>query len=255
MPTIVGRFVAKARHIGFAAASGRALNLAIRKLGLRALPPYEYVQRDVQRHLHSYLRVPREEIRRIVIVGAHLAYEVPDMLSRFRNVRFTLFEASPRYLDALHNRFRREHRVSVVGAAITDHDGQRTFYETNAEGSGSLLQLGDLAASSFGMRQTDSFLVPALRLDSHVLGHEYSSIDCLWIDVQGAELSVLRGASRSLAFVRSVFVEVSIHEPLYVGGATMPQLDEHLERAGFRLAALGTDHATGTGNAFYLRAS
>jgi hypothetical protein len=55
-------------------------------------PPYDYVQLDVERHLHRYLHVQRQEISQIVIVGALDASEVGRMGRIYSNAKFLCFE-------------------------------------------------------------------------------------------------------------------------------------------------------------------
>jgi len=253
MNSYVARLVATVGAEGYAAALRSTLNFAARKLGVGSAP-YEYVQRDVQRNLHAYLRRPKNEIRRIITVGAHFGHEVRDMIRRFPNVKFDLFEASPRYIGPLRKKFKDEPRVNLFNCAVMDKDGTADFFETNLEGSGSILEVGELARASYGMAQREKYSVKARRLDTHVKEQGYAPIDCLWIDVQGAEVAVLRGATHTLTLTHSVFLEVSIHEPLYRDGATMAEIDVLLTQFDFRLVSLGTDHANGTGNAFYVRA-
>jgi FkbM family methyltransferase len=233
-----------------------AIRFFIRRAGLRAWSqPYEYVQSDVQRNLHRYLGVDRHRVCRIVIVGAHMADEVDRMLKAYPNATFRLFEPSPRYLERLGRRFLRNSRVQVHGCAISDSDGSCSFHETNLEGSGSILKLGEFADQSHGLRQGESYVVQSLRLDTHARENCYDAeeIDCLWIDVQGAELLVLRGAEETLQRVRSVFIEVAVFRPVYEGGAMFPSLRAVLEDKGLSLVALGVDAENGTGNAFFVR--
>ncbi len=59
-------------------------------------------------------------------------------------------------------------------------------------------------------------------------------IDVLKVDVQGAELDVLRGGERSLAAVRALELEVEF-QALYVGQALFGDVDEYLRARGFVL--------------------
>ena len=225
-------------------------------MGIRWLErPYEYVQNDVQRYLHRYLRTEVSEVRRICIVGAHLGYEVMPILRQFPCAEIRLFEASQRYVAKLKSKFASERRVHIYECAASDSDGFMTFYETNLTGSGSLLRVGVLARKSYGMEQAESFQVAATRLDTHAHenGYDQETIDCLWIDVQGAEMAVLRGAAEILNRTRSIFIEVSIFMPLYEGGSVFFELERYLFDYGFRVVSLGTDAVNGTGNAFLIR--
>ena len=62
-------------------------------------------------------------------------------------------------------------------------------------------------------------------------------IDLLKIDVQGAELMVLRGAEKTLSTVRFVLTEISF-KPLYEGSAVFSQVYDLLTARGFGLIAL-----------------
>jgi hypothetical protein len=59
----------------------------------------------------------------------------------------------------------------------------------------------------------------------------------LKIDVQGAELSVLRGAEKTLESVDSIFVECSFVE-LYEGQALANEVIEFLAARGFSIAGV-----------------
>ncbi len=214
-------------------------------------PAYDYVQNVVERNLHDYIgKAGRDQVRRIDIVGGYLGKEIPGMLRRYRNASFRVFEASQRYQDALERKFAGESRVSVIKAAASDKPGTVTFHETNLRGSGSLLQVGQLAKDAYGTQEAEMFEVEAITIDSV---SDESEIDCLWIDVQGAELMVLKGATQTLANTRSIFTEVSVHPDLYKGGVTLAELEEFLNPLGFRSVLLGLDKDNLTGNAFFVR--
>ncbi len=56
----------------------------------------------------------------------------------------------------------------------------------------------------------------------------------LWLDVQGCELDVLRGASNVLAGVQAMVLEASV-EALYAGACTWEELRQFCEWAGFKV--------------------
>lgn len=60
----------------------------------------------------------------------------------------------------------------------------------------------------------------------------FGPVDTLVVDVQGAELLVLRGAMRTLSTVKAVISEVST-QPLYAGGVLYRELADFMQAQGF----------------------
>ncbi len=73
-------------------------------------------------------------------------------------------------------------------------------------------------------------------------------IDVLVVDVQGAELLVLRGAEKTLSRVKAVITEASTRQ-YYVGGVLFPELNAFLESYGLVALSLPRRH----GDILYLR--
>lgn len=69
-------------------------------------------------------------------------------------------------------------------------------------------------------------------LDGLLHDMAFGPVDTLVLDVQGAELLVLRGAARTLAQVKAVVSEVST-QPIYDGGVLFPELRDFLRLHGF----------------------
>ena len=213
------------------------------------IPPYEYVQTINEFNVHRYIGLERNQIASWVIVGGYLGNEVPRILRNYPNCKVTIFECSERYLTKLRKRFINEPRVEIVGNAISDNNGRIEFFETNLKGSGSVLKVGDLAKSSFGMEQAEVFTVEAIRLDDYF---KDKTLDVLQIDVQGAELKVLKGAVKVLSRTKAIFCEISVMPNLYQGSVTIDDLNKSLDESNFKLVLLGTDFNL-TGNALYVK--
>jgi FkbM family methyltransferase len=213
-------------------------------------PPYEYVFEIASEKVHDYIGVPKSHILKWCIVGGYLGLEVPRLLGKYRNVSIDLFECSYRYLPALRKKFGTSHRVNVIGSAVAAEVGSAVFHETTLTGTGSILELGDLAQELFSAEAAESFDVQVTTLDAHY--DSETIIDVLQIDVQGAELLVLKGAESVLARTKAVFVEVSTRPALYTGSTTMNELVSFLNERGFFLQLLGND-TNGTGNALFVK--
>ncbi|HEV2045252.1 MAG TPA: FkbM family methyltransferase, partial [Chthoniobacterales bacterium] len=138
--------------------------------------------------------------------------------------------------------------------ALSDKVGIATFYELPMPGNGSLLQPNSDRWAEFNQwkdKTMHSFEVRVSTLDVEATGIE--QIDLLWIDVQGAEGNVLKGASKTIKRVAAVFLETALVESPYQGAVLFPDLDAMLKAAGFTCVGLGIDGWNFTGNAFWVR--
>jgi FkbM family methyltransferase len=173
----------------------------------------------------------------VVHVGAHAGEEV-DSYRAHGAERVVLVEANPATCDDLRERFDGTADVDVLHAAVTDHDGEaRLLLHTNARGgteSASLLPLRELGRIVPTLETPATVDVQARTLDSLLAGASVDPRDVglLVLDVQGAELRVLRGAPRALTGARAVLTEVALID-LYEGAALEADVVRELERAGF----------------------
>jgi len=161
----------------------------------------------------------------------------------------TIFECSKRYVDNLRAKFKNVNRVDVIEKAVSNVNGTTTFFEVSGTGSGSLLQLGELAKKSYAMTQAEVFEVETITLDKFFKAR---TIDILQIDVQGAEKLVLEGANLLLKRIKAVFTEISIKQDVYNNSVTFETLTKLLVKENFQLILLGTD-TNGGGNALFIK--
>lgn len=118
-------------------------------------------------------------------------------------------------------------RVEVLPVALSDRNGQETFYytpDTNSGGSG-FFRL---------TRGSQTRTVPAITLDPAWDRLALDRVRFLKVDVEGAEGKLLAGAGRVLAEKRIDFVMVELH-PHLTGPETPCELGAALKRAGYQL--------------------
>ena len=72
-----------------------------------------------------------------------------------------------------------------------------------------------------------------MTLDSWRKENNIGAIDLLWVDAQGGELDVFKGAVETLREVKVILTEVGL-EAYYQGQSLKPQIDEFLKSQGFR---------------------
>ena len=78
-------------------------------------------------------------------------------------------------------------------------------------------------------------------------------IDLLWVDAQGSELDVFKGAEQSLKDVRVIMTEVGTGS-YYQGQSLKPEIDEFLIKQGFTELSGAWEQAFAyEGNAIYIR--
>lgn len=116
----------------------------------------------------------------------------------------------------------------------------------NAGSSNSIFALHDNAKAKFTtLEETGEIVRLPMRLLDKVLedaGVVLGDIDALVVDVQGAELLVLKGAERLLKTLRLLETEVS-QIPIYEGGVLLSELEPWLKARGLvRRTKVKRDH-------------
>jgi FkbM family methyltransferase len=115
-------------------------------------------------------------------------------------------------------------RVEVLAAAIDDNRGIATLELASGGRAANALSAYVGHRTPFG-RSVGRLLVPALRLDDLLA---ISTPDLVKIDIEGAEIAALRGASELLSAVRPTLI-MEIASEVWADGA------EILHGAGYRL--------------------
>lgn len=224
---------------------------------------YETIQYEVERHLPHYIKKGANDINTIVIVGAYHGYEIDRMLQYYPNATFFAFEAYPKHFEVLHDRFEGNNRVRCYNYALSDEIGVCDFYERSDPGSGSVLEfIGDQKGHPQHTVDKITANCTVLRIfqnPAYQYANIFGDIDMLWVDVQGAELLVLKGTD--LTKVQSLFLEVNTRWATneydietYKNNCYLDELENYLKDQ-FTMHSIGLDNElnNGTGNAFWIR--
>jgi len=243
---------------------------------------YDAIQSDVECNFHLALGKTPEEIKNVCVVGAHHGYEIIRMLQVYPNCVFYAFEPYPDHFSRLISwdigrlvsqgdmiKGDYDNRFVCINKAVSNKRGEVDFFELDLGGSGSILKYKD---GVDGLSIKEKITVEATTLQEE-LGD--LDIDLLWVDVQGAELEVLKGAD--LSKCKSLFLEIRITEfdrlkrlkenlqqphwrisnlepkieGKYKGECSLEDLEVHL-KGRFDLGWMGIDFLNGEGNSLWL---
>ena len=141
-------------------------------------------------------RLPSDAV--CVDVGCHKGKFLDSMRRAAPNGRFFAFEPIPYLFDMLKAKYRGDERVRLFRCALSSAEGAATLFVNERD-----MGLSGLNArpDRMGADRVTEVATTLLTLDS-VVGD--SKIDFIKIDVEGAELDVLRGAARTLAQRRPI---------------------------------------------------
>lgn len=177
----------------------------------------------------------------LVDVGVRWGFE-PRWAALVPSARLIGFDAD----EAECERLRASHRdvpgVTFAAAALSDREGQARLHLTEEPASSSLFEPdAELIARRRGMetmREVARTTIATTTLEAWARTAGVGWIDGLKLDVQGAELAILRGAGALLDGVRVLDLEVEFN-PIYRSQPLFADVDAFLRERGFALWRLG----------------
>ena len=190
----------------------------------------------------------------IIHVGAYDGKDIK--LYQTLNISKIFFiEANPTVFERLKaNTTRSSVDVTVVNYAISNQNGKVTLYVNSMVQSSSILPLKHYRDIYPNIKETHQLIVESKTLDNLLEEFELSPTDfnILNLDIQGAELLALQGATNLLKYIDVVYTKVN-YEELYEGCALAEEIDEFLAQTGFGRVAIAKPFHPSWGNAFYVR--
>lgn len=190
------------------------------------------------------------QITGVLHVGAHLAEEA-DAYAQMGIDNVWWVEANPAVYDYLHSKLRQHPGHELIEALVYAVDGVTLpFHVTNYDGmSSSILEFGTHTEFSPDTVFERTIELPTLTIDTLAVARDIEA-NFLNMDLQGAELYALQGATEFLKTVDYIMTEVNCEE-VYIGAAQVEQLDELLN--AFERVDTYWVPDQGWGDALYLR--
>jgi FkbM family methyltransferase len=182
----------------------------------------------------------RYAFRTIIDVGANRGQFALVAANRFPRAALYCFEPLPEPRRKLERALRGHAKLNVMQCALTAKSGCADFVVSKADDSSSLLEMTETQTRTFpGTGAAYRIRVRTETLDGVLASADLVRPLLLKVDVQGAELDVLRGATAVLQSADSVLVECSFAE-LYRGQPLAGEVVSFLDSHGFHLDAICT---------------
>ncbi len=153
----------------------------------------------------------------------------------YQEIPIVAFEPIPREADSFRRIHGNDPKVELVQTALGETEGEAVLHVSRSADSSSLLPIGREQVKLFpDTAQAGTLVVPVQRLDDLARHWAGRNRQLLKLDVQGFELSVLKGAVLTMDSCAHVYVECS-EVVLYEGQALRAEVQAFLEGRGFRL--------------------
>ena len=161
-------------------------------------------------------------------VGAHslrVAHNYTQM-----EVRVIAIEAEPETYNTLVQNIKRNGltNIDAIRIAVSDHKGSAILHERSYDGvrvgTGLHSIMEDVDDGNFNLYNEQSLQIECDKLDNIISGHR---VDVMKIDIEGAEILALEGASKVLKHLRKIIVEIH--------GKNLQSVKEILESNNFGL--------------------
>lgn len=177
----------------------------------------------------------------VVDVGAHHGQTTAEYLNCFPVSRVIALEPEPENCAIARQALAPfGDRVELLPFALAETDGSVSLRRTSHSGAHSLLEVvGDMRYYDAPVETLAPIEVQAVALDSLCASRGLDRLDILKMDIQGAELLALRGASSLLSrhAIGLIALEV-LFQPLYRNQPTFWDIADHLRSRGYALQGL-----------------
>lgn len=167
--------------------------------------------------LERYLKkVNPLNFKNIIEIGAYDCQESLTFTQLFPNAHITAFECNPETLELCRQNSKKSDRITLVEKMVTDVPEDNRFYVCDADGQSSMC---------FPHQPHHIEWVPSISMNEYL---DDESIDLVWMDVQGAELQVLRSFDSKLKNVNTIYCEVDVKNFRYHSNSNLETVIEFL---------------------------
>ena len=177
------------------------------------------------------LRHPRPNT--LIDVGGSHGQFAREAFRAFPGATVYSFEPIPECFEELRALSAEHPELHALQLALSDEDGEREFFVSRFRDSSSLQPMLPAHTAAFPGTETEArIVVEAARLDAVAARLTLTPPVFAKLDVQGHELSVIRGGRQTLALCQRVMTECNF-APLYEGQPSFAELYTEMKALGF----------------------
>lgn len=178
-----------------------------------------------------------KDVKVILDIGSRDLEQSLELHTVFPQAQIHAFEPNPQSFQKCYDEA--PEYVTVHPYAVLDYDGETSFYMVPQEenkGASSIFEPTEFVVG-VDMMTIEKIKVPTKRIDTWAMEQQIDQIDLCWVDVQGAEIPVLKSFGDFLDNVKAIATEAETGALYYGNRKYEPtqyqQLREFLEENGF----------------------
>ena len=192
--------------------------------------------------------------KNVIHIGAHLGEEV-DYYYNYGVDQSLWVEANIDLMRQLQSNISRYRNARSINAVLTDKDDQDVIFNISNNGTSSSIldfeyhKIAHPDIFYVGKREMKSRTLNTIFLENSI---PFELYDFMNVDIQGAELLMLKGATEILPHLKCLYLEVNQKE-VYKGSPMVEELDEFLKNWKFNRVETEWFEETGWGDAIYIK--
>lgn len=183
----------------------------------------------------------------IIEAGAYDGYHTKLLSSLAYHGMVYSFEPFPKMLNIAKKNLKGIKNIRLYPYALSKFNGVTEFYLSEGDAEGEYLGSSSILPPSDQMKVyfpkiefKKKIFVKCITLDEFTKKHNIKKIDFIWLDLQGAELEVLKASPETLSITKLIKTEVSNKE-IYAGSAVTQDLIEFMHKKNYELVYLSDD--------------
>lgn len=209
-----------------------------RRLGVREWLRHEGADGGRVQMLHADPFTSAPELRHptprtVLDIGGNYGQFVSEAFRAFPDATVYSFEPIPECFERLSGMSAEHPSLHALQVALSDHDGETEFHVSRFRDSSSIQEMLPAHLEAWPFTETEAKItVEVARLDTLAPQLNLEPPVFAKLDVQGHELSVIRGGRETLARCQRVMTECNF-APLYQGQPSFAELYEEMKSLGF----------------------